>query len=582
MAGELGGVSRTYSMPHTTPPADNTSGNNSTPAKTRSDLTPTSAALAGLSARTPSFAAGRGGEASTSAPRRNDILGDSQGARKSNASIPSDAASYGSTSLRRHYEQPVFTASSPFHDVAIEIDRNLPPPPPGSSWRAIAAAPLSGLASFSGSALTSIKNKAGQAKEKLGAAASYTGEKLAVGMEKGKELAKAGYALGETGVKFGGRQIGKVGSSAVSGLGAMGLKPKFLGAVAGHTIHQAVAVGGPTFLREIMFEALFAALRQLPHEHVVALQVVSGTVSLGLHRLRQYREQRNPEAAARGFHNLSAEQWAALPPDEREKKMEEQRKYSDAVTTLATGAILTNISLGVAGPHIGKPELAAQLMATDTKVLAYAAMRDTIQASFSMVDTETPTNGGVSGAHMDASANFYAQANIVTNYAFDAFVPQALGDARLALAGEKSPLDKHQAMDVVLHSSAVKATLNTLLETADWTNVTQEEAKEAGTEQKWSPSLGGGTRDKHMRVFDQSVARTAAINSNIAASNLLSVIGKQMKLPEAATTLLSNGGSGIMAGLSYKVIGGTWQAESAVRKEMDKSPSPTEDTGSGG
>ncbi|HWW07935.1 hypothetical protein [Collimonas sp.] len=62
-------------------------------------------------------------------------------------------------------------------------------------------------------------------------------------------------------------------------------------------------------------------------------------------------------------------------------------------------------------------------------------------------------------------------------------------------------------------------------------------------------------------MHDQSVARTAAINSNIAASNALSVIGKQMGLPEAATTLLSNAGA--IAGLSYKVIGGTWQAEGA-------------------
>jgi hypothetical protein len=320
-----------------------------------------------------------------------------------------------------------------------------------------------------------------------------------------------------------------------------------------------------------MNEVLFAGLRQLPHEHVVALQVVSGTVSLCLHRVRQYREQRSPETAARGFHNLSAEQWAALSPEEKQTKMLQQRRYSDAVTTLATGGILTNIALGVAGPHIGQPELAAKLVASDTKVLAYAAARDTIQATFRMVNTEVDTNGGVSGAHMDASGEFYAKANIAANYAFSAFVPTALDQARLALAGHDSPLSKHEAMHVVYHSSAVKATVNTVLETADWTNVTQEEAKEAGTSQKFDPAWKGKRQD-YMRVFDQSVARTAAINSNIAASNALSVIGKQMGLPEAATTLLSNAGAGAMAGLSYKVIGGTWQAEGAVRAEMDSRP----------
>jgi hypothetical protein len=257
--------------------------------------------------------------------------------------------------------------------------------------------------------------------------------------------------------------------------------------------------------------------------------------------------------------------------------MAQQRSYSNAVTTLATAGILTNIALGAAGPHIGQPELAAKLVASDTKVLAYAAMRDSIQASFRMVGTEADTNGGVSGAHMDASGEFYGKANIVANYAFSAFVPEALGEARLALAGQNSSLGKHEAMNVVLHSSGIKATLNTLLETADWTNVTQEEAKEAGTRQKFEPALKG-KREDYMRVFDQSVTRTAAINSNIAAGNMLSVVGEKMKLPTAATTLLSNAGAGIMAGLSYKVIGGTWQAEGAVRSEMDsRNPPATEE-----
>ncbi|HEX8955396.1 MAG TPA: hypothetical protein VF798_03945, partial [Burkholderiaceae bacterium] len=462
MSGELGGVSGSHSVHHTPPSAEIVAEDEATPSRTPSNLSTTNPALGNLSGRAQTHASG----SLPSAPRRNDILGGSQRTRQSEGSGASDRASHGSVSLRSFTGLPIFSATEPYDDIHVDIP---PPPPAAASWRAMAAAPLSGLASMGGNAWASIKNTAGKAKAPLKAAADYTGEKLSAGKEMGKELVQTGVGLGKTGLKFGADQIGKVGSSAASGLGVMGLKPKFLGAVAGHTIHQAVAVGVPTFLREVMNEALFAALRQLPHTHVVAMQVVSGTVSLGLHRLRQYREQRNPEAAARGFHNLSAEQWAALPDQEKQAKMEQQRKYSDAVTTLATGAILTNISLGVAGPHLGKPELAAQLMATDTKVLAYAAMRDTIQASFRMVGTDHDTNGGVSGAHMDASGEFYAKANVVANYAFGAFVPQALGDARLALAGEKSPLDKHQAMDVVLHSSAVKATLNTLLETADWT-----------------------------------------------------------------------------------------------------------------
>ncbi|MEO6921586.1 MAG: hypothetical protein ABI171_21475 [Collimonas sp.] len=465
---------------------------------------------------------------------------------------------------------PVFTQNSPFHDVAIEIDFP-PPPPPASSWRAIAAAPLNSLAAMGGSALSSLKNGVEKVKDGTVVAGKFAGKQVIAGYEKGKELGAAGAAKGKQAAVFVGEQAGHVGASAVSGLGVMGIEKKFLGATAGHLIHQTVAVGVPTFLRECMNEVLFAGLRQIPHEHAVALQVVSGTVSLCLHRVRQYREQRSPETAACGFHNLSAEQWAALPPEEKQTKMAQQRRYSDAVTTLATGGILTNIALGVAGPHIGQPELAAKLVASDIKVLAYAGARDTIQATFRMVGTEADTNGGVSGSHMNASGEFYAKVNIAANYAFSAFVPAALGDARLALAGQHSPLSKHEAMNVVYHSSAIKATINTVLETSDWTNVTEQEAKEAGTSQKIDPAWKGKRQD-YMRVFDQSVARTAAINSNIAAGNALSVIGEQIGLSPAATTLLSNGGSGAMAGLSYKVIGGTWQAEGAVRAEKDSRP----------
>ncbi|SFC69681.1 hypothetical protein [Collimonas sp. OK412] len=436
------------------------------------------------------------------------------------------------------------------------------------------AAPLNGLASFGGSALSSLKSGAGKIKDGTVVATKFAGKQMVAGLEKGKELGAAGAAKGKQAATFVGGQAGQVATSAASGLGVMGIEKKFAGATAGHLIHQTVAVGVPTFLRECMNEVLFAGLRQIPHEHAVALQIVSGTVSLCLHRVRQYREQRSPETAARGFHNLSAEQWATLSPGDKQTKMAQQRRYSDAVTTLATGGILTNIALGVAGPHIGQPELAAKLVASDIKVLAYAGARDTIQATFRMVNTEADTNGGVSGSHMNASGEFYAKVNIAANYAFSAFVPAALGDARLALAGQHSPLSKHEAMNVVYHSSAVKATINTVLETADWTNVTQEEAKEASTSQKFDPAWKG-KREDYMRVFDQSVARTAAINSNIAASNVLSVIGEQVGLSPAATSLLSNGGSGAMAGLSYKVIGGTWQAEAAVRAEKDSRPETT-------
>ncbi|MEA9842165.1 hypothetical protein [Xanthomonas campestris] len=95
---------------------------------------------------------------------------------------------------------------------------------------------------------------------------------------------------------------------------------QYLGAMLGHLVHQATSVGPTTFARELLGEGLFAALRQLPPEAVVAMQAVSGTLQMALHTLRASRESRNPDAAARGFHNLSLEQWDALSVDEQQAK----------------------------------------------------------------------------------------------------------------------------------------------------------------------------------------------------------------------------------------------------------------------
>jgi len=423
---------------------------------------------------------------------------------------------------------------------------------------------------------TSLQHAYGKAAE-LGAKATSVAAS-------GLSAAKSGVvATAEGGLKVLGHAA-HVGASAVSGLGVVTINPRLVGAAAGHLAHQATATGLTTFAREMVYEALFAALRQLPPHAITAMQVTTSVSTLGLHRFRQFREQRNPEAAARGFHNLSPAQWEALSHEDKQAKMEEQRKYSDAVTTLATASAVTNVMMSHFGPSIGQPHLGAQVLATDLKVLAYAAARDSIQASFNMVGTEHDTNGGVSGTHLHAAGEFYAKANFIANYSYGA-VPAGLGDARTKLAAtfgdkdaqaeldkQQSPLSMGQALGTVAHSSLVKATINTLLETSDWIHVTQQEANEAGTRQLLKPELTG---TDYGRVLDQSVTRSAVIDSNISLGNALGIIAEKLKAPAWLTGLLTNGAPAVAAGLTYGTIARTWQAESAVRKVEDHRPSPS-------
>jgi hypothetical protein len=409
---------------------------------------------------------------------------------------------------------------------------------------------------------------------------------------KAKGAAAAGLTMAKDGVlataqggqrvlSAGGRHVAQAGTSAVSGLRVLGVPPRLAGAAAGHLVHQTISTGLPTFAREMMYEALYAGLRTLPPHAVNAMQIATGVTTLGLHRLRQAREQRNPEAAARGFHNMSPAQWEALPHEEKQVKMKEQRDYSDAVTSLATASVLTNVAMSFSGPSIGQPDLGAQVLATDLKVMAYAAARDSIQATFRMVNTEQETNGGVSGAHLGKAAAFYGGANFAANYAFGA-VPAGLSDARTtlaatfgdkdaqaALAAQASPLSMGQALGTVAHSSAVKATINTLLETSDWIHVTQQEANEAGTRQKYEPALTG---TDYGRVLDQSVTRTAVIGSNISLGNALRIMAEKLHAPAWLSGLMNNGAPAVWAGATYGTIARTWQAESAVRDVEDPGP----------
>ncbi|OAX62466.1 hypothetical protein [Xanthomonas graminis] len=169
-------------------------------------------------------------------------------------------------------------------------------------------------------------------------------------------------------------------SSAVSGLGVFGIDRQFLRAALGHLLHPFSSVGPATLLRPMGGEALFPALRKLPPEAVIPLQVVAGSATMALHPLRQKREQRNPDAAARGVHNLSLARCNALPPQQRNAKRQEQRRYSDAVSGLAPASVAGNMVMGAIGPSIGQPETAARLLASGIKIAASAVARDTIQA----------------------------------------------------------------------------------------------------------------------------------------------------------------------------------------------------------
>ncbi|GKT01836.1 hypothetical protein AVKW3434_20625 [Acidovorax sp. SUPP3434] len=381
--------------------------------------------------------------------------------------------------------------------------------------------------------------------------------------------------LGVGAMETGNAALHRVGDAAVSARNAVsesataqaigGLLPsqRIMGAVLGHGVHQAASVFVPTFVREMMAESMKVAFRTAPPSMVLSMQVGVGLLNIGLALVRTQREGRDPDTAARGFHAMTLEQWDQCSNGQKEELRQMQQRMSRIVTLEQIGASLASVGLSLQGTLTGDVAMPADVLAGDIKMVAYSFARDFIQASFSMVGTETETSGGVSGRHMNSSSLFYGLANVVGNNAWSE-LPVLGGDtsgARAALLDRASSSGaRNGAWQEISGASAIKAAINWAVETADWISVTQQEARQSDTVQQLNPRLTG---TDYSRLLDQTPARITAITG---AGSVFNVLGHLTQGWEPGQqNLLANSTAGILAGLTYMPIGGSWQAAGAVR-----------------
>jgi len=421
------------------------------------------------------------------------------------------------------------------------------------SWRATVASALGSLANSATAAAGAAGGSIGAALGQLAASAGTHASQA------------AGAVAGEL------RQQGEA-------LGMVLPSKRVLGALAGHLVHQSAAVGVPTFLREMMAEALTLSVRHMPPDHALALQVVAGTASVGAQFLRRRQEARNPNEAARAFHALTPEQWNALPADRQAKLRRDQDLHSRMAMNIQVAASMTHIGIGayaVRSQDKALAEMPARLLVGDLKGMVYAAMRDSVQASFSMVGTAEATQGLI-GPHLTASAAAYSMTTVTGNYAFS-YLPPLVPNASLATAvlrGESDQMSNREAWMTRAAVSAVKAAINTGVHTSDWSFMTQQEANQSGTVQRWDPKLKflkPESRD-YSRLLDNTPARITLIAGGSATSNAVDLAMRDM--PGWASTAAVNLIGGAYEGLIYKTIGNTWQAQAAVRAAA-AAPSPT-------
>lgn len=388
-------------------------------------------------------------------------------------------------------------------------------------------------------------------------------------------------ALGRTAVAPVTLARSHIASAWSRGSGAVLRLPK---AALGHLVHQGVAVGFSTAVREVAAEAMIAGLRRAPAGALLGVELGMGVINMSLQSLRQVREKRNPDEAARGFHALSPQEWAGKTPREQAALRKEQQQHSDRVVALQVTSLMVNVGFAVHGMLRGDSSFAASSIASEAKTIVYALMRDSIQSKFGMVKIDG--SHGVSRNYLAGAAMLYGGSNMATAYAWSVLPPLVLpkgmkvglsavsstgvtaGDVRDVLRGGMvEGLSLPEAIRATAKMIGVKAALNTALETSDWFAVNQQEANQAGSQQVLAPHI---KPNDFGRLKDHAVTRLAIINHLNSMGEMMAVVTKG--LPAGVSSLLTNGALSVLSAVHYKTITSTWQAEGAVRSAEDRQP----------
>jgi hypothetical protein len=438
-----------------------------------------------------------------------------------------------SSSIRR-WAEGVQPPRAQLRDIDIEAQHDLPKleqPEPKRSWMAVGAALVGGLKS------------AGQ------------------------------FALNELSVTLG---VAKLATK---------IPARLVGALAGHSIHQTIAVGLPTFAREMVGIGVMHAMRAQPESTVLGVQLSVAVVNIAAQLGREVRELRNPDVAARAYHSLSAEQWAAKSPEEQVAMRGHHRRMSRTITLLQVGASALNIQMMYAGLAAKDNASALRPLANEVKVGVYAAMRDGIQASFELVGFKpSPTAekghefaAGMSGAAHAASAATYAAANAGTSYLSDAlmgaWVPERGSAVATLMSSTATNMSHAEAWKTIALGAGVSAMTNTLAETIDWFQRMEHFVNQTGATQHFEAKLTG---TDYGRLLDQAPARAAAFNGIFS---VLTFAGGKMAtetaLPPAVQQFIGNAGLGVMIAMLDSPVSGIWQADQAVREKPVPGPSAT-------
>jgi hypothetical protein len=333
-----------------------------------------------------------------------------------------------------------------------------------------------------------------------------------------------------------------------------------------HLTRQIAGTGIPYFARELVAYGVYELLKK--HSGICAgLQTGLVFAGMAAQIVRITKDQRKPEEAARASTGVSSQQWAAMTPTAQQHRIRAHQVMSAIQMAMQVAGSSMNFAMAVEGYLAGKPTQSAMALATELKSMVFCVLRDTSQASFSMVGAHETTPEILGPAPMALAAVVYGCAQGLLGLAGDAARSKRTFSTKSVFEVKKK--SGFSAFAAVLATAGVKAAINTLIEGIDDGTQSTLKACKWGAKTRVNPQFQFPPPDG-ARLLDQTPARHAFVNLFLAGLNLVDSRLEARQTSNKTRVLIGNGAAAVFGAALYPSTVSLWQGSAAVREQLRK------------
>lgn len=348
-----------------------------------------------------------------------------------------------------------------------------------------------------------------------------------------------------------------------------------LGILVGHAVQQLATCGTTTFAREEVFmhayHAMLPIIEKKAAPALIAAQVAVSAAKIGAHIYRETRlHGRHQDEAVRGHFGLRKPTWDSMTVAKQAQLTVKHKKASEVVTLTQVAAEAIFLVISAVNLRYSDGALAAQVLATQMRNITYAGLRETAQASISIVGSEngTPTDG-VNPQNMKFNAGVYTATTLAMGYLQDALIQKTLpagqSIAGAALSHDGKPLTGDELSYAINLVASIRGLANTGIELVDAFLGKHFDLKQVGDAQALQKSAKKMLPFKdYGRLLDHSFVRMSWNNISGAVPLALNYLTRD-KFHGAVSQLLNNAGTAAVFGITYLNTNQIYQAHAKTR-----------------